>query len=128
RTPFGDESPAKLLIMHQTIYPTSVRLIRPEVPEGLEKIVDKMMDKDPDQRYQVPIEVAQALEPWTRTPIPPPSEEELPRLSPAIRAENPEPRVVITPRPGNRGVQTGADIEITPHNTPGRRTVPEQAP
>ena len=33
-----------------------------------------MMAKEPDDRYQTPAEVAEALLPWTQTPIPPPPE------------------------------------------------------
>jgi hypothetical protein len=39
---------------------------RPEVPEGLAAVIDKMMAKDPNHRYQTPGEVADALEPFTR--------------------------------------------------------------
>jgi hypothetical protein len=43
-----------------------------------------MMAKAPAQRYQTPAEVAEALAAWTTMSIPPPPEEEMPRLSPAV--------------------------------------------
>ena len=58
--------------------------IRPDLPPGLCAIIHKMMAKDPAERYQTPIEVVAALEPWTQVPIPPPTAEEMPRLSPAV--------------------------------------------
>ena len=51
------------------------------MPEELAAILEKMMAKDPAERYQTPTEVAEALAPWTQTPIPPPPEEEMPQLS-----------------------------------------------
>ena len=46
-------------------------------------IIEQMMAKDPGQRYATPQDVADALAPWTQTPIPPPPENEMPQLSPA---------------------------------------------
>jgi hypothetical protein len=42
----------------------AVNLERPEVPEALAVVVKKMMAKEAAQRYQTPIEVAQALMPF----------------------------------------------------------------
>jgi eukaryotic-like serine/threonine-protein kinase len=55
------------------------------VPVELAAVVDRVMAQDPGQRYATPIQVAQALDPWTQTPIAPPSESEMPHLSPAAR-------------------------------------------
>jgi serine/threonine protein kinase len=83
RTPFTEGTVAQKLIWHQTRQPKPIRQLRPEVPEGLVALIERMMAKDPAQRPQTPLEVADALEPWTQTPIGPPLEEEMPRLSPA---------------------------------------------
>ena len=40
----------------------------PGIPEGLAEVVEKMMRKSPDDRYPTPLDVAQALEPYTDTP------------------------------------------------------------
>jgi eukaryotic-like serine/threonine-protein kinase len=82
--PFPDGKIAQKLIWHQVRQPTPVRQVRPEVPEGLSAIVEKMMAKTPAQRYQTPLEVVEALRPWTTEPVAPPREEEMPRLSPAV--------------------------------------------
>src|SRR5262249_3957229 len=58
--------------------PKPVREVRPEVPEELAQVVDKMMAKEIGERYQTPAEVAEALAPWTQAAIAPPSEEEMP--------------------------------------------------
>jgi serine/threonine protein kinase len=83
KTPFSEGTVAQKLIWHQTRQPKSIRSIRPEVPEGVAAIVEKMMAKEAAQRYQTPQEVMAALEPWTQTPIGPPPADEMPRLSPA---------------------------------------------
>ena len=41
-----------------------LNLVRPEVPVELAALVAKMMAKEPDQRFQTPGEVAQALSPF----------------------------------------------------------------
>ena len=76
RTPFGDGTVAQKLIWHQTRQPKPIRTFRKDVPEALIAILEKMMAKDRGQRYQTPQEVADALTPWTETPIPPPPEVE----------------------------------------------------
>jgi len=38
---------------------------RSELPSGLIAVLDKMLNKDPDQRFQIASEVARALEPYT---------------------------------------------------------------
>jgi len=86
-TPFSEGTVAQKLIWHQTRQPKSVQTLRPEIPAELSAIVEKMMAKDPAQRYQTPAEVAEVLTPWTQQPIPPPPEKEMPRLSPAAMGE-----------------------------------------
>jgi eukaryotic-like serine/threonine-protein kinase len=81
RPPFAEGSIAQKLIWHQTRQPKPVRSIRPDVPEEIAAIIEKAMSKDPAQRYQTPMAVAEALAPWTTTPIPLPPESEMPHLS-----------------------------------------------
>ena len=45
-TPFGEGTVAQKLIWHQTRQPKPVRQLRPEVPEGLAAVLDKMMAKE----------------------------------------------------------------------------------
>jgi eukaryotic-like serine/threonine-protein kinase len=44
--------------------PPWIRTVRKEIPPGLEEIIRKMMARLPDDRYQTPIEVVQALAPY----------------------------------------------------------------
>ena len=89
RTPFAEGTVAQKLIWHQTRQPKPLRQLRPEVPEGVVAVIEKMMAKDANQRYATPAAVADALAPWTQTPIPPPPENEMPQLSPAAMGGSP---------------------------------------
>jgi serine/threonine protein kinase len=81
RTPFQEGTVAQKLIWHQTRLPKPIRSFRPEVPEGVVGVIDRAMSKDVAARYQSPLEMAGALSEWTTTPIPPPPENEMPKLS-----------------------------------------------
>jgi len=63
KPPFGGSATQKL-IGHTTHRATSLTEIRREVPKQLSSVVDKMMAKDPSERYQTPAEVIAALHPW----------------------------------------------------------------
>src|SRR5271166_4513234 len=81
RTPFSEGTVAQKLIWHQTRKPKEIRSVRPDVPEEVIAIIDRMMAKDPSQRYATPLGVVEVLANWTQTPIPPPPETEMPQLS-----------------------------------------------
>src|SRR5262249_52784002 len=89
RTPFAEGTVAQKLIWHQTRQPKPIRSFRPEVPEEMVAVVDRMMMKDPALRFQQPQEVTEALARWTQITIPPPAESEMPRLSPAVAGAAP---------------------------------------
>src|SRR5262249_7227934 len=63
--------------------PTPVRDLRPDVPQDLAQVVDRMLAMDPEERYQTPAEVCEALQAWTKRAPPLPPEVDLHRLSPA---------------------------------------------
>jgi eukaryotic-like serine/threonine-protein kinase len=73
RVPFPVASLPEKLYAHQLHDPDPLAEVAPGTPEGLAQVVRKMMRKQPEDRYQTPLEVAQALEPfaiesgWTRT-------------------------------------------------------------
>ena len=81
--PFPDGTVREKLFWHRSKEPTSLRAIRPDVPAWLVAIVDKMMAKDPKDRYQTPAQVATELEYRLPASVPLPRPEEMPRLSPA---------------------------------------------
>jgi serine/threonine protein kinase len=85
-SPFEDVSMAyQKLLRHLAQRPKPLRELRPQVPAALAAVVEKMMAKNPWERYQTPAAVVEAMAPWTRNPVAPPPAEEMPTLSPALR-------------------------------------------
>lgn len=83
KAPFEGMPVAQKLLSHQIKQPKPVSEIRNDAPPAVLAILMKMMAKNPQDRYSTPGEVAQALEPFVQAPIAPPTDAELPRLSPA---------------------------------------------
>jgi serine/threonine protein kinase len=106
RTPFAEGTVAQKLIWHQTRLPKPVKSFRPDVPDELIAVLDKAMAKDVSQRYQLPVEFAEALNPWTQSAIPPPPPEEMPNLSPAAMGNSINDTGTIITRGGS---DTGAE-------------------
>ncbi len=77
KSPFQEGTNAQKIIWHQVRHPKSLRTLRPDVPEELVRVFEKIVAKEPGRRYPTPIELAQALEPFT-DPIVPPTLEEMP--------------------------------------------------
>jgi serine/threonine protein kinase len=112
RGPFQDGSVAEKLIWQQVRTPKPIRELRPDVPEGLAAVLEKMIAKDPAQRYQTPAAAAAALAPWTQTPIDPPSADEIPPPSSGAR-------IAGAPEGGGGAARTAAAPTPRPaHATP----------
>lgn len=62
RAPFAGGTLAQKLLRHQNATPPDVQQLRADIPTGLAKVVQKMLAKQPADRYQTPAEVAAALE------------------------------------------------------------------
>ena len=64
--PFNSGPLAQRLIAHQTKPAPPILAERPDVPAGLVAIMEKMMAKKADQRYQTAQEVADAISTWQK--------------------------------------------------------------
>ncbi|MCE9563923.1 MAG: protein kinase [Planctomycetes bacterium] len=84
---FPEGSVAQKLIWHQNRVPKPIKSFRADVPDEVIAIVEKMMAKKVENRYQTPADVMGALAPWVATPIPPPAEREMPQVSAAARGD-----------------------------------------
>lgn len=62
QVPFPDGSAVEKMMAHQTKEPPPVRELAPEVPEGLARVVERLMSKNPDGRYAGCDEAVEALE------------------------------------------------------------------
>jgi serine/threonine protein kinase len=118
--PFNEGTVAQKLIWHQTRQPKPIRTIRPEVPEQVAAVIDRMMAKDKTKRYQTPAQVADALAPFTTRPIPPPPEAEMPRLSPAAMAG------MVSEASINMSPPSPVPQRAAPAATPAPRAIPAQ--
>jgi serine/threonine protein kinase len=128
--PFPGGKVAQKLIWHQVRQPTPARQLRPEIPEAAQAVLKRMMEKDPDARYQSLREVAEALAPLAPETIAPPGDEEMPRLSPAVvmpTSPSVEMRRPLPPALPRRSSQAGAlRPEIPPSS--GRVSTLHQPP
>jgi serine/threonine protein kinase len=84
QSPFPDGTIAAKLVAHQTREPRGVESYRSDVPPGMLAVLRKMLTKEPSDRYQEPIEVAEALAEWADLPLDPPPAKEMPGLCPLV--------------------------------------------
>ena len=104
QTPFPDGTIAAKLVAHQTRDPKGVEAYRADVPPGILDVLRVMMAKDPADRYQSPIEVAEALAEWADLPIDPPPPKEMPGLCPLVLA--------LTGHAMDKAAGTGASVPL----------------
>jgi serine/threonine protein kinase len=64
RPPFSERNLMAQMVKHATTKPEPILKLTPDVPPGLQAVVDRMLQKDPADRYQTPGEAATALEPF----------------------------------------------------------------
>jgi len=65
QTPFPHGTTLEKLLQHQIDPPPHINLMRPDVPEGVARLIHCLLEKDPDNRYQTGDELAKALEAWS---------------------------------------------------------------
>jgi serine/threonine-protein kinase len=101
QVPFPGGTSLEKLIRQGTEPHPPVAGLRPEVPAGVAAVVDRLLEKRPEDRYQTPAELAAALEPFAAGgPVPwapPPSTPYLDTLA--------------TPAGGPTAGSTPADVE-----------------
>jgi serine/threonine protein kinase len=76
KAPFEDQSLAQKLVGHQFRVPPA-----PPGPPELLQVLNRMMAKRPEQRYQTPTEVLEALQPFLVEHLDPPTSSEMPPLT-----------------------------------------------
>jgi serine/threonine protein kinase len=62
QTPFPDVNPVQKIIKHASVPPKPLKSLDPTLPDGLQPILDRMLAKDPAQRYPTPAQAAKALQ------------------------------------------------------------------
>ncbi len=112
KSPFQEGTSAQKMIWHQVRQPKSILKIRPDVPKELVQVMDKMLAKEPERRYQTPAEVAEALAPLVPVPPPPPTAEEMPPPS-ASQTGRPSSHISAATAPASP--TTARDTEAEPN-------------
>lgn len=84
RPPFYGGNVSQKLYRHQSEVPVRIDSINRNVPEGVARVIARMLEKSPNARYQTPREIVEDLNPWLED-IAPPSPEEMPCRSPQPR-------------------------------------------
>jgi eukaryotic-like serine/threonine-protein kinase len=79
RVPFPDRSVPEKMYSHKTRAPAPVSELAPRVPADLTEILDRMMAKEPAERFQTPQAVVEALARLVTGPVPPPPPAEMPK-------------------------------------------------
>jgi tRNA A-37 threonylcarbamoyl transferase component Bud32 len=64
KPPFAGSSVIEKVKARREGEPPSVRALRPEAPAALDAVLRKMMAREPEARYQTPLEAAEALAPF----------------------------------------------------------------
>lgn len=64
RPPFVETNLMAAMVRHATEPPPSIVELAPETPPGLAMVLDVMLAKKPQDRFGIPLEAAQALEPF----------------------------------------------------------------
>ncbi|HEX8626933.1 MAG TPA: protein kinase, partial [Catenuloplanes sp.] len=59
--PFAGATVAEVMRLHADVEPAPLRQLRPDVPEAVERVVARLLAKDPDERYQSATELGHDL-------------------------------------------------------------------
>lgn len=68
KKPFDGDTPVAIALMHMQTEPKKPSEINETIPEGLEQIVVKAMQKEPNARYQTALEMITDLEEFKKNP------------------------------------------------------------
>jgi serine/threonine protein kinase len=125
KSPFQDGTLPQKMIWHQVRQPKPVRAFRGDVPESMVRVLDKMMAKETERRYQTAAEVAADLEEFISHTIPVPSAEEMP---PAICVGpiqlNSSPSQQTAPRTPGTVTMPGSRTGVRPSGVSAAKTAP----
>ncbi len=102
RAPFVRDTQVEIIVAHQSDTPPPLSQFRTDVPADLEAIVMKLLAKQPQVRFQKPVELAQALVPF---------------LKPMVMAKLVSPpiepgKVVVSKASTLRGMATKSELNI----------------
>lgn len=68
RKPFDSDNPVAIAVMHMHDIPERPRAVNPDIPDGLEEIVLRAMEKAPEDRYQTTTDMIADIEKFKTNP------------------------------------------------------------
>ncbi len=122
RPPFLGSDVVEKLGPRITGEPPSIRAVRPDIPEGLDAVIRKMMARLPEDRYQAPIDAAKALEPYASIGAPVAIASPVATLVPGGSA------VMAVPVSGAAAAKAPMAAVIAPPEIPQAQSIPQAAP
>ncbi len=66
--PFDADKPVSIAVMHMNSTPKRPRAVNPDIPAGLEEIILRAMEKDPENRYQTASDMIKDIESFKKNP------------------------------------------------------------
>ena len=68
RTPFPGGTAVEKVLRHQCDEPESIKKLRSELPDTIVQVVNKLLAKSPDERFQTPLDLAKELAKFVNGP------------------------------------------------------------
>ena len=104
RVPFPEGTAFQKLYQHQNRAPEPLSELCPRLPADLGELINRMIDKSPEDRLQSAREVIEGLAPWSHGVIKPPADTEMPATPASYYRLGLSPRdetsgQFVTPRP-----------------------------
>jgi serine/threonine-protein kinase len=115
RFPFPEGTAAEKMMFHQTKQPTPIAELNSEVPAELIEVVERLMQKVPENRFASAADVVEALTQFAMAPV---------RASALPRASNLRGHPVERLRPSARAVADTPNPTSRPTPEPPARTAP----
>jgi WD40 repeat protein/tRNA A-37 threonylcarbamoyl transferase component Bud32 len=113
KPPFPAGSLTQKLLWHQQTEPAALESLRPDIPKGLSTVVRRMMAKQPEERFQTPAEVAQALQPFAQEDL-----SFVAQAGPALE------QAAATVAPGDSRAEPSSNRATKPDSIPPRSETP----
>jgi serine/threonine-protein kinase len=123
RYPFPEGTAVEKMMCHQHKQPTPIKELAPEVPDELVAVVERLMQKQPAQRYGGCAELIEALRPFTNQG---PSTRRPTMAMPRLRAPRPDGKLSAgdpaapTPAPGVPGPRVNGPLPPRAPTLPAR--------
>jgi len=111
-TPPFDGQVTDVLVQVATAEIVPPRKLRPDIPEEIERVIMRALERDPSRRFQTMDELVDALRPWGPTESVESLAVRIPRQPPPTLIENEATLLLTTPRKKRRFVIGGAAVAV----------------